>query len=159
MTEKEEIIRLLEEKKELLLQFEQISDGMYRIPMEELQHSIGKRQALVNKMQKLDERIELLCSGLEPMVCEAVYNRCNRGDVDEELGTIFDKALETKAVARRVLKNQDGIRQRIEIEQIRTREQIQKLNASSSVVAGRYGQAVRTGKNSGAIRKSRETKV
>lgn len=159
MTEKEEIITLLEEKVELLLKFEQITDGIYYLPIEEIHHSMNKRQALVNKMMKIDERIELLCSGLEPVVYEAVRNRCSRGELTEEIGRIYDKALETRTVARRADRNSDAIRERIELEQQKTRAEIQKLNTSSSTVAGRYGQAVNTANSNRTVQKNQGTKI
>lgn len=147
MTEKQEILQLLEEKQQLMHKIEELSDAIYALPIEELQDRIGKRQALVHKMELIDEKVDLLCSGLEKQVREAVENNCDRGTLEGENAQIYDKALAIKAIAHRVLEDADLVRERMEYEIAQTKEEIESLNTSSAVVAGRYGKAVRTYSN------------
>lgn len=159
MTEKQEIMRLLEEKTTLLLQLEKITDSLYEKPLEEMQKSVEKRQSIIYNMQNIDERIQDLCSAVEPGVKEAVETKSDRGRLSQELGQIFDKAMGMKAVAFRVLKNSDTIRDRLQREYDNVHSEIEQLNRSSASVAGRYNKTVGMGYQTNHASKLKEMKI
>lgn len=143
----EELLHLLEEKEQLMLQYEQITDSMYIVPTEEIERCIGKRQSIIQKVDILGERIQALLTELPPEATAAERNQCDREGLTVELGTIYDAAQRIRAIACRIQGNTEGIRERIEWERDDAQNKLEELERNRVTVnlAGKYGKGVQTG--------------
>lgn len=139
-----EILSLLREKKELLLEIEQVSNEMKNAPAEELMSLFTRRGELLERAKTLGERIDLLAEGDETLTA-ALKNSAEPGTLEGELFSVYDESLRIKAVANRILREEEGIKEHIQAEKDGLLEKLQGLNSSSSSVAGSYRRCVQTG--------------
>lgn len=145
MTLKEEILEKLTERRNLMLEFERISEAIYIAPTEEIEPMIDKRQDIIEQVDALNAHVEALCNETEDEVREAVRNRGNRGELSSELADIYDMALQAACIAARAKQSDSMIRERIIIERDNANRELEKLSESSAVVAGGYGRTMQTG--------------
>lgn len=139
-----EILSLLGEKKSTLLEVEQVSDEMKNAPAEELLALFTKRGELLESAQKINERINALAEGDEPLMA-ALKNSCEPAALSAELAEIFDESLRAKAVANRILHEEEGIKEHIQSERDELLVKIENLNSGGASVAGSYRRSVKTG--------------
>lgn len=144
MAEQEDLVALLAEKKELFLACERATGEMSVCQVEELDVFSRRRQEAIDGAIALDVQIETL-SAADEAIQAALHNSCDRRALTPRLGAIYDASLAVKAVANRILQNEDTVRGRIELEKERLLDKIQNINSSGSAVAVRYGKSVGLG--------------
>ena len=90
----EEILKLLDQKEDLLRQFEKISEQMIGDEIEDLFVLDEKRMELVNQMQSVDKMIKNIYENESDAdsISRAISNSDNRSDVNEKYLPIFDKS-------------------------------------------------------------------
>ena len=140
----QEIILLLQKKKELLLEVEEISASMKIAPAEELMALFTDRGRLLEKAQDVETNIRALTNGNEQMR-SALNNSCEPRTLDSELLRVYEESLRVKAVANRILREEEGIKDHITLERDGLLKKIQELNSSSGSVADSYRRCVQTG--------------
>ena len=138
------LLALLAEKRERMLECEQATENLCACPAEELEGQVAKRQRALDRIASLDLEIRALAVG-DGAARAALNHTCGRGELPDELAELYDASLAVKTVASRILRVEETVRLRLESERLRALEQLQKMNSSASVVAGRYHRSVQTG--------------
>ena len=140
----EEIRALLEEKKNVLSEIERVSDEMKYAKAEELIELFAQRGELLESAKAFGEKIDALAIGNEPLMA-ALKNSCEPAALSAELAEIFDESLRAKAVANRILHEEEGIKEHIQSERDELLVKIENLNSGGASVAGSYRRSVKTG--------------
>ncbi len=144
MSIESELLILLNQKKEIFLTFEQISENMAFLTAEDLPESVEQREYLLEKIAAIDAEMQPLLAGNEKL--QAVLNHNVAPDkLSAPLAKLYEASLGVKAIINRILKNSNFIREHMENEQERILMQMEDLNKSGAVVAERYHQSVSTG--------------
>lgn len=144
MNSYEQVSALLNEKKGVLAEIEQVSSRMKLADAQEIIELFAERGKLLESAQALTEQIRALSEGDEKLA-SAISNSAEPSALDGELLRIFEVSLGIKAVINRVLHEEEGIKEHIQTERDGLLEKIEGLNASSSAVAAGYRRSVQTG--------------
>ena len=144
MKDLDQMLDLLDQKKVFFLHYEKEMEALPLLPVEELEPCVQRGAILIKKIEELDGKLSQLIQANGPLARSAVNHDCDRGQLDPELARLYDASLSVKAVANRILKNDDMIRQRISYERDKAMESIKEINTRSASVAGRYRQSAQT---------------
>lgn len=144
MDGRERLLALLMEKHEQMLACERATENLCACPADELEGLITVRQQTLDRSAELDLQIRALCVG-DGAARAAVNHSCGRGELPDELASLYDASLAVKTVASRILRVEETVRLRLESERSRALEQLEKMNQSPSAVAARYHRSVQTG--------------
>lgn len=144
MAKQTELMYILAEKRDLFLACERATEEMCICPTEEMETYTAQRQEHLERARAIDDRIKVLSEGDETLQA-ALRNTCDRGGLPAHLSVVYDTALAVKAVANRILQNEEIVRQRIELEKERLLDKIYDINVSSSATAARYEKFVSLG--------------
>ena len=140
----QEIAARVDEKRELFLRIEQVSERMREASADELAELFAERGELLEQVQALDENIKELAKGDESILA-ALANKSEPETLEGDLKKIFEASMKVKAIANRVANGELIIKEHIEAERDGLREKIEEMNASSQSVAGSYMRSVKTG--------------
>ena len=152
----EEIRALLEEKKNVLSEIERVSDEMKYAKAEELIELFAQRGELLESAKAFGEKIDALAIGNEPLTA-ALKNSCEPTSLSAGLGEIYDVSLRIKAIANRVLREEEGVKEHIQLERDSLLQKIEDLNSGSASVAGSYLRSVQTGVPQGQLGRKPKT--
>ena len=137
---------LLTRKKNLFLQLEEVTGNMSLLQVEELLISTEQRGLLLEEINELD--MELKAYYLQdPLLKSAITHSCNKSQLPPQLAELYDISLTVKAIANRILKNDENIKIHLNFEKERILSKIQQLNTSGDVVASKYHRSVQTGRS------------
>ncbi|MCL1848382.1 MAG: hypothetical protein FWF83_01740 [Clostridiales bacterium] len=145
MKDLDQMLELLEGKKAYFLHYEKEMESMPLLPAEELDACVQRGAAIIKKIEELDGKLNLLLQQNGAMAASAVKHDCDRGQLPQELGMLYDASLGVKAVASRILQNDGMIRERIALERDKAMESIKEINQRASSVAGRYQRTTQAG--------------
>ena len=144
MPQTHEILRHLEEKKRLFLEFEQETEQMCFAPINEIEKHMQIRLDLQEQIEDLDEELQALYDQL-PGAREAASHAAKRQDLSEPLGKIYDLSMQVKAVVHRIMQNEPMILERIQKERAELLKKLESTKQSSASVAQRYHQSMSGG--------------
>lgn len=139
-----DIISLLEEKRNTLCEIESISNEMRNAPAESLAGLFEKRGELLETAREQGERIAALAEGNDALAA-ALKNAGEPNSLSPELSEIYDISLRIKSIANRVLREEDGVKEHIQMERDGLLKKIEELNSGSAAIAGNYRRVVQTG--------------
>lgn len=137
-----EVMELLQQKKQAFSLLEQQSEAMLGMEVQELEQAIENRQSLLNQIQKIDDTLKKI--GLQWQELPTILNRQRLPENPQEQN-IYQLDGEIKAIANRVMQGEKGIAEYICTQKKRIKEKIEKLNKSGYTVAKKYHQSVMTG--------------
>ncbi len=131
------VLDMLAEKRETFLQLEEITGSLALQGADEIISSMKKRADLFETMRGLDKKISSEAAD-DRKLRDALNNACNRADVEENLEEIFDLSLKIKAIANRLIKNENLVLEHFDSEKKSILQEIEKLNRSGTAAANRY---------------------
>ena len=149
MRDIEQMLELLGQKRMYFLHYEKEMEELAILPAEEMEACLERGATIIKRIEELDGRLNQLLQQEGPMALSAVNHECDRGQLTPDLGKLYDASLNVKAVASRIIQNDDMIRQRIAYERDQALEKIKEINSRSDSVAGKYHRYTRSG--SGAL--------
>ena len=139
MIDFEQIQRLLAEKKQLMLSFEESTEEMLFCPFEQLQPLVLQREEKMLQMQALDAKIKGMCSGKGgAMVLAAAENDCNRAALPAQLQQIYDAGMQIKTIVFRLKESNVQATFRLRNEQKQILKKIKATNQSPAAQAARF---------------------
>lgn len=140
MLEQEKVLELLEEDRELVCRFEEVTQEMLTCTREQLEEKMRERERILGKIKAREEALGKLCQGLEngAEVLEAAHARADISCLAEELRPIYEKALEVQAVLSRFPESEVQAMMRVKQEQERILEQIKAANKGGAAKAARF---------------------
>ena len=96
--------QLLQEKQNLLLCFEEVTQNMLHCPTEELESQVQERQQIVHLVDALDEKLCALCKDTPQgqAVLQALKGQCEPDKLPEEVLGIYDDAMRVRAILSRL---------------------------------------------------------
>ncbi len=143
MSVMDEISALLEEKKALFEQYEELTRQMQICPAEELPSYTDKRGHLAQKIDKMDEKIYSLAQAQgEEWAANfenAIRLKCRRSQLPEEFHPLFDTAQVFFGIGNRIREKELMIVERMEEELEALTKQIKANNRSVSAQASKFG--------------------
>ncbi len=143
MENNQQLMQLLCRKEELFSEVEKITNGIYEAPVDIINALLETRGNVLEQASEVSEKISALAEGNEYL--KSVLNcACDVSDLSGEAKELFEQALRIRAIANRILKNEDCVRQRIESERDSLLGKIETLNRSSKTVAESYKRSVET---------------
>ncbi len=145
MKDLELMLELLEQKKTYFLHYEKEMEALPLLATEELEPCLERGAKIIKRLEELELRLSQLIQQNGPLVRSALNHQCDRYQLSPELGKLYDASLSVKAVASRILQNDEMIRQRIAAEREKALENIKEINSRSHVVAGKYHRSMQTG--------------
>lgn len=138
------LMQLLKDKEALMSEAEKLTFDISLASIDEIGPLLEKRGAVLESVIKKDSEIKVLIGGNEHM--RAVINcSCDIPSLDDGEKELFEEAIRIKAIANRIIKNEETIRLKIENERDTLLKNIETLNHSSKVVAESYKRSVETG--------------
>lgn len=139
MIEQEQILRLLAEKKQLMLEFEKATEEMLSCAFELLQPMVRQREEKMLQMQALDAKIKGMCGGKDGMlVLAAAENDCNRAALSAQLQQIYDAGMQIKTIVFRLKESNMQATFRLRNEQKQILKKIKATNKSPAAQAARF---------------------
>ena len=150
------MLELLEQKRMYFLHYEKEMEELPLLPAEEMEACLERGAVIIKKVEELDGRLNQLIQQNGSLAWSAVSHDCDRSQLTPELGKLYDASMGVKAVASRILKNDDMIRQRIAYEREQALDKIKEINSRADSVAGKYQRYTKTGSAPLSIRHEKE---
>ena len=143
MKNNQELKQLLREKEMLFNEVERITNEIFEAPVDIINALLETRGSALEQVNIVNQKISPLIEGDENL--RSVLNcSCEISGLSGELKELFEQALRIRAIANRIIKNEDCIRQRIENERDSLLAKIETMNRSSKTVAESYKRSVET---------------
>lgn len=146
-----EVLRLLEEKRQLLCRVEDATQRMLTCSSAQLEELMRERERLVAELQKADAQMEELCRGQEDG--QAVLDAAaGRGDAAGPLTEVDQAAQRLRTVLSRLRESETQALLRLKQEQLEILEKIKATNQGGAAKAARFysvGSAPGTGSRLG----------
>lgn len=135
------VINLLEEKKDYFTLYEQVSLAMLSCDADELEEKIGRRAVIIERIDHLDACIDEACEK-QQLYCQAARASCGRSELPEGWKTVFDCAMQVRAIIGRLPDIDLQIEMRLEQERDLALEQIKSNNRGQNAQAAKYYSAM-----------------
>jgi len=145
MKDLEQMLELLEQKRLYFLHYEKEMEALPYLPAEDMEACVERGGLIVEKIRETEGRLGRLVKQNGPLAISAVNHECERGQLPPDLGKLYDASMAVKAVAVRIMGNDDLIRRRIAWERDQAMERLKELNSRSQSIAGRYQRSTQTG--------------
>ncbi|PKM74471.1 MAG: hypothetical protein CVU91_00980 [Firmicutes bacterium HGW-Firmicutes-16] len=143
MKNNQKLTQLLREKEVLFIDVERITNDIFEAPVDIINALLETRGNALERVNQVNDKISPLIEGDEHL--KSILNcSCEISGLTGETKELFEQALRIRAVANRIIKNEDCVRQRIENERDLLLEKIETMNRSSKTVAESYKRSVET---------------
>ncbi len=136
----EEILRLMEIKRQLLRGIEDATQEMLACRREELPEQVKERQRFIDELERQDAALRELCAAEEngPAVWDAAMSRGDAGALEGELAEVYAAAQQQRAVMSRLRESEAQAMRRMKLEQDQLLEKIKSTNQGSAAKAARF---------------------
>ena len=153
--ERAKLLQLLEEKKELFLEMEQVSEKMLLMDADELTQACSQRQKILDQVQEIDRVLKGMCQ--EDEEARLVMNHEVQPEAeDKALKALYEMSFAVNAVVNRVVRGEEARRNHMEQQRDAIKYKIEELNQSGSSVARQYLQTAKmNGQDLSFLRKTR----
>ena len=153
--ERAKLLQLLEEKKELFLEMEQVSEKMLLMDADELTQACSQRQKILDQVQEIDRVLKGMCQ--EDEEARLVMNHEVQPEAeDKALKALYEMSFAVKAVVNRIVREEEARRNHMEQQIDAIKHKIEELNQSGSSVARQYLQTAKmNGQDLSFLRKTR----
>lgn len=139
-----ELKNLLQKKRKLFLEVEEITNEMNESHIDTITELLEKRGKALEQVIELEAQIKPIIDDDESL--NSVLNcSCDMASLKGEIKELFEEALRVRAIVNRIIKNEDIVRLKIESERESLLNKIETLNNSSISVAESYKRSVKTG--------------
>ncbi len=131
------VAEILSEKQVLLCELLKRSSDCSWDSTQELTTWVESRAEIIKDIDILDQKIEscvALCENEYPSIRKALNNSCNRGELCDELKTIFDATQHNFSILNRVKSISDEVMERINKMQDSVKDGIKQNNQKTKVV-------------------------
>lgn len=138
------VIDLLNEKREIFLEVEKLTNLMLISPIEELSEILEERGEFLQKAVLIENEINNKVSSDE--CARSILS--NSGDMSNlpcDLEKLYESSMRIKAVINRINNLEVEVQERFESERDLILEKIESMNSSSNSVAGNYKRTVQMG--------------
>lgn len=141
MNEEERAEELLEKKVELFRNFEEVTLGMLTCPLEGLEERMCRREALIQEISGIDDKLALCCeaSSQGELMHRVIHGNAYAQEVPGSLEKIYALGMQIRTVASRITELDLQAVMRMKTEQAQILEKIKKNNRGPGAVASRYG--------------------
>lgn len=131
MNDIESILNNMNQKKEQILKFEELSELLLSSDIDEMEEIVDKREVIIQTVNMLEEEMLQMPFYQEHSeeIRNAIKNRANRDDINIEYLPLFDKGQELFAIVNRISRMEEAIAQHIEDCRIKLEERIKESNA------------------------------
>ena len=153
--ERAKLLQLLEEKKELFLEMEQVSEKMLLMDADELAQACSQRQKILDQVQEIDRVLKGMCQ--EDEEARLVMNHEVQPEAeDKALKALYEMSFAVKAVVNRIVREEEARRNHMEQQRDAIKYKIEELNQSGTSVARQYLQTAKmNGQDLSFLRKTR----
>ena len=154
----ETLCQMLEEKTEYFREYEDATEKLLSVDVEEMENQMNRRQKLIVKIDYLDAKLREAAQSLGERgddAWRAVRLEKGKSEIPQELWPVFEKAQEACAVANRIRRKEPLVVDRIEEELEGLSKKIRETNRSVSAKAARFASAFSVGLGSGPERSKR----
>ncbi len=152
MNAAEEILEMLEREKTLFAQAEQLTESAQAAPAEELATLTARRGRLLEEACRLHERERQLCRG-DAVLLAAWSNAAQPDRLSPNQRTVYNAALEAKAIANRIRANSDLLYRRLEQEKENAKKNLDELNSEGARTIQKYAHVMRGSETASGGRK------
>lgn len=153
--ERAKLLQLLEEKKDLFLEMEQVSEKMLSMNADELGEACSQRQKILDQVQEIDRVLKNICREDED-ARRAMNHEVQPQDQEDDLKALYEMSFSVKAVVNRIVREEEARRNHIEQERDVIKHKIEELNQSGTSVAKQYLQTAKiNGQDLSFLRKTR----
>lgn len=149
------LCQLLDEKTELFREYEDATEKLLSVDVDEMENQMNRRQKLIVQIDYIDAKLQETAQGMDglsDLAWRAVRLQAAKSDIPQELWPVFEKAQEMYAVANRIRINEPLAVDRIEEELEHLSEKIRETNRSVSAKAARFSSAFNVGLGTGPER-------
>ena len=136
METRNELCRVLAEKKEAFLRYEKETAALLTCAIDEIQLHMENRQRLADEIDHLDARLSQLAAdnpNHQDEIRMALKNRCARNRLSAEMQPVFDAAQGIFTVIHRIQRMESSVEERIQQEQKILLEKIKELNRTAGI--------------------------
>ncbi len=149
------LCQLLEDKKALFHEYEDATEKLLTVDVDEMENQMNRRQKLIAQIDYIDARLRETAQGMNDLseaAWAAVRMQTAKAELSQELWPVYEKAQEMYAVANRIRLNEPLVMDRIEEELEHLSEKIRETNRSVSAKAARFSSAFNVGLGTGRER-------
>ena len=139
MKEYDGLLRLLDEKKQLLERFEEVSLRMLTCEDDDLEEGMEERGRLIERGDELEAQVRGFCDGAgEPALLRALDPAASRGELPGWAAQFYDAARASDAVGLRLREANIQLHTRLEEVRERTLSLIRESNRGQGAQAAKY---------------------
>lgn len=136
-----ELCRILTQKREVFMRYENETAALLTCPIEEIEQHMNARQQLAGEVDGLDAHIAQLTQKNKDQQKElecAIKNQCARHELSPNVKPVFDASQQIFAIIHRIQRMETNVEERVKYEQKMLLEKIKQLNRSSTAKASKY---------------------
>ncbi len=139
-----ELLNLLSKKKNLFLQFEEISEKMFLNTIDQLEQDMEKREEILQTVSAIDQSIAGLCEN-HPRWERVLKHELSPTTLQPDEMTLYDTSLSIKAIVNRILSNAPALEEHLASEKQRIADKMSELDYRTKTMVDGYHQSVLTG--------------
>lgn len=141
----EEILRIMELKRQLLRGIEDATAEMLACGEEKLPDQVRERQRFIDELMRQDAAMQELCAAHEKGEAVLAAARGDTDHLDEDLEEVFAAGQQQRAVMSRLRETEIQAMRRLEIEKERLLDKIKSTNQGTVAKAARFYSTGSTG--------------
>ncbi len=139
MQEYDGLLRLLNEKKQLLERFEEVSLRMLLCEDDDLEDGMEERGRLIERVDEVEAQMRGFCEGAgEPALARVLDPSVSRGELPGWAAPLYDAARAADAIGVRLQESNAQLLIRLEEVRERTLAQIRESNRGQGAQAAKY---------------------
>ena len=148
-----QIQQLLQEKQQLLLHFEEVTQRMLLCSTEELQAQVFERERTMDLVNSLDQRMAVLSEETpeRPFLISLLNGCADIENLPESVKPLYNEALKIRSILSRLQETDIQAAIRLRLEQEKILEKIKMANQGSSAKAAKFYSSSATRNTSGKI--------
>lgn len=154
----EMLCQLLDEKAGYFNEYEDATEKLLAVDIDEIETQMNRRQMLITKIDYVDARLRETAQAMDELseaAWSAVRLQKAKSEIPENLWPVFERAQGVYAVANRIRLKEPLVIDRIEEELEGLSEKIKENNRSVSAKATRFSQAFQVGLGAGTPSRTR----
>lgn len=153
------VIELLQLKKQLFLEYEQISMALTYSDIEQMEQLVDERDQLIQKIEQIESQINQtdLTHQYGKQIQNTIRVRLNRDEVPQQLIPLFDKGQEIFAIGNRIMQLEPLITQHLEDLQAELEQHIKNSNSIPKIK--KYFDTIQVGLEDGSLIRSKFKKI
>lgn len=156
MNELVQMTTLLNQKKDLFLEFEQATEELCYVEIDEMESLMDQRLKLQERIDELTQQQQQIYQSM-PELEEIVVNPIEKKNLTGDFKSIQELSIQIKGTIQRIIQISPMLQRRIERERDDLLEKLQNSKKSTAAVAQKYYQTVSSGVRRPFIQKNGKT--